>query len=53
MPPSLYKDAPRVYAYELDIPFSLGEYRERLDRVCQAMDRAKVDVLYCSSPESQ
>jgi Xaa-Pro aminopeptidase len=52
MPPSLYEDAPRVYTYELEVPFSLGEYRARLDKVRQAMDRAKVDLLYCTSPES-
>ncbi len=52
MKPSLYRDASKIYTYELEVPFSLGEYRERLDRVRRAMDRAKVDVLYCSAPES-
>ncbi len=52
MKPSLYRDASKIFAYELEVPFSLGEYRERLDRVRQAMDRANVDLLYCSAPES-
>ncbi len=52
MKPSLYRDASKIYTYELEVPFSLGEYRERLDRVRRAMDRANVDVLYCSAPES-
>lgn len=37
---------------ELEVPFSLAEYRERLERVRAIMAREKVDLLYLSSPES-
>ena len=52
MKPSLYRDAPKIFSYELEVPFSLGEYRGRLESIREAMDRAGVDLLYCSSPES-
>lgn len=52
MKPSLYKDAAKLYRYEMDLPFSLGEYKERMNRVKEAMNRENIDVLYCSAPES-
>ncbi len=52
MKPSLYRDATKIYSYEPEIPFSPGEYRDRLERVRAALDRAGVELLYCSSPES-
>jgi Xaa-Pro dipeptidase/ectoine hydrolase len=36
----------------MEAPFSLAEYRERLDKVRGEMARRKIDVLYLSSPES-
>lgn len=37
---------------QLEAPFSLLEYRQRLDRVRAAMSDAGIDLLFCSSPES-
>ncbi len=39
-------------APEMEAPFSLAEYGERLRRVREAMTRQKIDLLYLSSPES-
>lgn len=52
MKPSLWRDATKFYRYEMELPFSLGEYRERMDKVKEAMGRENIDVLYCSAPES-
>lgn len=49
---SLWKDATKLYRYEVDLPFSLAEYKERMDKVKEAMRRENIDVLYCSAPES-
>jgi len=37
---------------EPSVPFPLAEYRGRLDKVRQAMARAKIDLLFVASPES-
>lgn len=37
---------------ELDAPFSIQEFKDRLDRVRQRMAREKIDLLYLSAPES-
>jgi Xaa-Pro aminopeptidase len=37
---------------QLEAPFSLREYRERLDRVREAMAIRGIDLLYLSAPES-
>lgn len=37
---------------ELSAPFSISEYRARLDRVRKVMSREGIDLLYLSSPES-
>jgi Xaa-Pro aminopeptidase len=36
----------------MEIPFSLEEYRKRLQRIRQLMARAGIDLLYLSAPES-
>ena len=36
----------------LEAPFSLDEYRKRLDRVRTLMEREGIDLLYVSTPES-
>jgi Xaa-Pro dipeptidase len=36
----------------LEAPFSLDEYRERLDRVRAIMEREGIDLLYLGTPES-
>jgi Xaa-Pro aminopeptidase len=36
----------------LTVPFSLEEYKLRLDRVREVMAREKIDLLFLSSPES-
>jgi Xaa-Pro dipeptidase len=36
----------------MEIPFSLQEYRNRLTRVRQIMDREQIDLIYVTSPES-
>jgi Xaa-Pro dipeptidase len=36
----------------LEAPFSLDEYRERLDRVRTVMEREGIDLLYLGTPES-
>lgn len=36
----------------LDVPFSLGEYRERLGRVRERMASESLDLLYLTAPES-
>ena len=35
-----------------EIPFSLNEYRQRLNRVRETMIREKIDLLFLSAPES-
>jgi len=35
-----------------EVPFSEKEYRERLRRVREVMDREKIDLLFLSAPES-
>jgi len=37
---------------EPEIPFSAEEYAERLERIRAAMERAKLDLLFVSAPES-
>jgi Xaa-Pro dipeptidase len=37
---------------QLEAPFSLREYRERLHRIRRAMAAANLDLLYLSTPES-
>ena len=37
---------------EPEIPFSLGEYRSRLDRIRGEMERRNVQLLFLSAPES-
>jgi Xaa-Pro aminopeptidase len=36
----------------MEAPFSLAEYRDRLQRVRKEMARRRIDLLYLSSPES-
>jgi len=36
----------------MEIPFSLAEYRARLDRIRGLMERDGIDLLYLSAPES-
>jgi Xaa-Pro dipeptidase len=40
------------YEGELSVPFSAGEYRERLRRIRASMQSGQLDVLYLSAPES-
>jgi len=42
----------RHLAPQMEVPFSLAEYAERLDCVRQAMAEAEIDLLYLSAPES-
>jgi len=44
--------AARLYSPEMQIPFPLEEYKRRMTRVKEAMARQKIDLLYCSAPES-
>ncbi len=45
MKPSLFRDATKTYRYEMEIPFSLGEYQERLKKVRSAMEREKTALM--------
>jgi len=36
----------------LELGFSIGEYRDRLDRIRQRMAKDKIDLLYLTAPES-
>lgn len=41
------------YAFPaMEVPFSLGEYQQRLRRVREVMAREGIDLLYLTSPES-
>jgi len=41
-----------VYHPETEVPFSLAEYKSRMSKVKEAMARQKIDLLYCSAPET-
>lgn len=38
--------------YRMAMPFTLAEYRSRVAKVKEEMARQKIDLLYCSAPES-
>jgi len=38
--------------YGMAMPFTLAEYRSRVAKVKEEMARQKIDLLYCSAPES-
>lgn len=42
----------QLYRPEIEVPFPLKEYQERMTKVKERMAREKVDLLYCSAPES-
>lgn len=48
----LSNKAAKLYRPEMQIPFPLEEYRMRMARVKKEMARQKIDLLYCSAPES-
>jgi len=48
----LSNKAAKLYRPEMQIPFPLEEYRMRMVRVKKEMARQKIDLLYCSAPES-
>ena len=48
----LSNKAAKLYRPEMQIPFPLEEYRMRMTRVKKEMARQKIDLLYCSAPES-
>lgn len=41
-----------LYRPAMQVPFTLAEYQTRLTKVREAMARANIDLLYCSSPNS-
>jgi len=41
-----------LYRHEMEIPFTLKEYKRRLTKIREAMAKEKIDVLYCTAPES-
>jgi len=48
----LSNKAAKLYRPEMQIPFPLEEYRMRMARVKKEMAKQKIDLLYCSAPES-
>ena len=44
--------ATELYHPETQAPFTLEEYEKRRTRVRETMARQKIDLLYCSTPES-
>lgn len=42
----------RLYRYEMELPFTLSEYKERMTKVKEVMAKQKVDLLYCTAPGS-
>ncbi len=48
----LRAEAAELYSTEVEAPFPLEEYISRRIKVRQVMAREKIDLLYCTSPES-
>ncbi|GAJ22434.1 unnamed protein product, partial [marine sediment metagenome] len=48
----LSNEAAKLYRPEMQIPFPLEEYKSRMAKVKEEMARQRVDLLYCSAPES-
>jgi len=48
----LRSEAAELYSTEVEAPFPLEEYIRRRIKVRQVMAREKIDLLYCTSPES-
>lgn len=48
----LRDEAAALYHPEMQVPFSLEEYERRRAKVKEAMSSQKIDLLYCSTPES-
>lgn len=49
---NLRERALESYGAELDVPFPVEEYDRRLERAVEQMERAGIDLLYCTAPES-
>ena len=41
-----------IVAESLTLPFPMGEYQNRLNKVRREMDRRNIELLYITSPES-
>jgi len=44
--------AAELYGTEMEVPFPLEEYKGRIARVKGEMTKRRIDLLYCSAPES-